>query len=81
MQIDPDRQYDPPFWDLLPANFFSRAIGVFVEIGVDYELLHSAVYSYTSVLAQEPVERIVTSYVEGLERLLEIFEILESLDR
>ncbi|MFP6742873.1 MAG: hypothetical protein VCD33_14820, partial [Alphaproteobacteria bacterium] len=77
MPIDRGRQYDSPFWNLLAANFFSRAIGVFVKAGIDYELLHSAVYSYTSAFAQESLESIVTSYVEGLERLLEIFEILE----
>ena len=80
-QIRRDRRDDPPFRGLSEATFFSNAIAAITKRNLSVELLHGAIYSYTSALAQNSLEGSITSYVEGIERLLEIFERHEDLTR
>lgn len=63
------------------APFFARAAKKLLAIDHHRELLHAAVHGYANSYGTSPLEGRLTSCVEGIERLVGVFESVAGLER
>lgn len=81
LPTDMQRRWDPPFRGESPSAFFSKAVAVIEKENFDHETLYAAAHAYTFAFSQGFLENAITSFVEGIERLLEVFERWKELTR
>lgn len=75
LDLEQPQEFDEPiFRDLLPLQFLSKTAAYTRKHILELDPLHLAVHSYTSAQNQMFLESSLSSYVEGIQSILELFE-------
>ena len=72
--------YDPPFWGRL-ERYLARGAARLAQMEPQRELLHAAAFGYANSYTASVMESSHTACIEGIERLVEAFEQVNSLTR
>jgi hypothetical protein len=75
------QEWDRQSWERMANDFCQKFVSATARHALDSELLHASTLNYLQGLQAATLEVQLLSFVEGTERVLELFEAMSALDR